>query len=31
MEEWKEIHGYEGLYSISNQGRVKSHMKTAYG
>lgn len=27
MEEWKEIYGYEGLYSISNQGRVKSHMK----
>lgn len=24
MEEWKDIIGYEGLYSISNLGRVKS-------
>lgn len=24
MEEWKDIEGYEGLYQISNQGRVKS-------
>lgn len=24
MEEWKDINGYEGLYMISNFGRVKS-------
>lgn len=24
MEEWKDIDGYEGLYQISNLGRVKS-------
>lgn len=24
MEEWKDIKGYEGLYQISNLGRVKS-------
>ena len=24
MEEWKDIKGYEGLYQISNKGRVKS-------
>lgn len=24
MEEWKDIEGYEGLYQISNYGRVKS-------
>lgn len=24
MEEWKDIKGYEGLYSVSNLGRVKS-------
>lgn len=24
MEEWKNIEGYEGLYQISNYGRVKS-------
>jgi NUMOD4 motif-containing protein/HNH endonuclease len=24
MEIWKEINGYEGLYSVSNLGRVKS-------
>jgi hypothetical protein len=24
MEEWKDIQGYEGLYQISNHGRVKS-------
>lgn len=23
-EEWKDIQGYEGLYQISNLGRVKS-------
>lgn len=25
-EEWKPIPGYEGLYEISNWGRVKSHL-----
>ena len=24
MENWKEIDGYEGLYEVSDQGRVKS-------
>lgn len=24
IEEWKEIEGYEGLYEVSNLGRVKS-------
>ena len=24
MEEWKDIKGYEGLYQVSNFGRVKS-------
>ena len=24
MEEWKDIEGYEGLYQVSNLGRVKS-------
>lgn len=24
MEEWKDIEGYEGLYQVSNYGRVKS-------
>lgn len=24
QEEWKDIKGFEGLYSISNYGRVKS-------
>jgi hypothetical protein len=24
MEEWKDIEGYEGLYQVSNHGRVKS-------
>lgn len=27
MEEWKDIKGYEGLYQISNKGRVKSLAK----
>lgn len=24
MEEWRDIQGYEGLYQVSNEGRVKS-------
>ena len=24
MEIWKDIEGYEGLYQVSNKGRVKS-------
>ena len=24
MEKWKEITGYEGYYSVSNYGRIKS-------
>ncbi len=24
MEEWRDIEGYEGLYQVSNLGRVKS-------
>ena len=24
MEKWKDINGYEGLYKVSNKGRVKS-------
>ena len=26
MEEWREVKGYEGLYEVSNLGRVKSLM-----
>jgi len=28
MEEWRDIIGYEGLYQISNKGRVKSKART---
>lgn len=31
MEEWKEIKGYEGNYSVSNQGRIKSYRKCIGG
>ena len=24
VEEWKDINGYEGLYQVSNTGKVKS-------
>jgi hypothetical protein len=24
MEEWRDVHGFEGLYQVSNLGRVKS-------
>lgn len=27
-EEWRDIQGYEGLYQVSNLGRVKSLDKT---
>jgi hypothetical protein len=27
IEEWRDIEGYEGLYKISNYGRVKSYQK----
>ena len=31
MEEvWKDIEGYEGLYQVSNLGRVKSFPKKTY-
>ena len=26
-EKWKWVEGYEGLYEVSNKGRVKSHIK----
>jgi hypothetical protein len=26
MEIWRDIKGYEGLYAISNHGRVKSYV-----
>lgn len=29
MEEWRDIKGYEGLYQVSNEGRVKSLDKYA--
>lgn len=28
MEEWKDIKGYEGLYQISSEGRIKSLERT---
>ena len=30
MEEWRDIKGYEGLYQVSNLGRIKS-LKSNYG
>lgn len=30
-EEWKSIEGYEGLYEISNLGRVRSHDRVSNG
>ncbi|MGX8701538.1 NUMOD4 motif-containing HNH endonuclease [Caproiciproducens sp.] len=29
-EVWKDIHGYEGLYQVSNQGRVRSLDRNVY-
>lgn len=26
MEEWRDIKGYEGLYQVSNLGRIKSYI-----
>ena len=31
MEEWKDIVGYEGLYQVSSEGRVKSLDRTVLG
>ena len=31
MEEWKDIKGYEGMYQISNEGRVRSFRKSSSG
>jgi len=31
QEVWREIPGWEGVYSISNMGRVKSHERTCQG
>lgn len=31
MEEWRDIEGYEGLYQVSNEGRVKSLPKEWIG
>lgn len=28
MEEWRDIEGYEGIYQVSNEGRVKSLPRT---
>lgn len=28
MEEWRDIQGYEGMYQVSNLGRVKSLPRT---
>ena len=30
QEEWRDIKGYEGLYQVSNYGRVKCLSKTIY-
>ena len=31
MEKWKDIKGYEGLYQVSNLGRIKSFQKEPEG
>lgn len=31
MEIWKDVAGYEGLYKVSSQGRVKSLLRTNIG
>ena len=30
MEIWKDIPGYNGIYQVSNLGRVRTHNKTTY-
>lgn len=31
VEEWKDVVGYEGIYEVSNRGRVRTHKnKTTY-
>ncbi len=30
MEEWRDIEGYEGLYQISNKGKVRSLDRVAW-
>jgi hypothetical protein len=30
MEEWRDIEGYEGLYQVSNFGRVRSLDRTVW-
>ena len=30
MEEFREVKGYEGLYEVSNLGRVRSLDRTIY-
>lgn len=30
MEEWKDIEGYEGLYQVSNYGRVRNSKRGIY-
>ena len=27
VEEWRDISGYDGLYKVSNRGRIKAIMK----
>ena len=31
MEKWKPINGYEGLYEVSNRGKIKSFHKNKEG
>lgn len=31
MEEWKDIKGYEGLYQVSNEGKIKSVERNIIG
>lgn len=31
MEIWKDIKGYEGLYQVSNLGRVKNKQRENWG
>jgi len=29
-EIWKDIEGYEGLYEVSNKGKIKSYKRNKY-